>query len=209
MAVTRLLGGVGLVVVLVLTTPLVWSDDPPKGKEEAPKYNLIYVPTEVEVIEKMFDMAKVNAKNGPKEVVYDLGCGDGRIVALAAKKFGCRGVGVDLNPERIRECMDTIKKYEVEGFVEKGMLEYRLGDALKVCDFEKATVVMLYMLPQFMDKLEPIARAKLKPGSRIVAHDFRWASKDWEPDPGGTVRFKGPTREHTLYLWTVKERKKE
>ena len=77
-------------------------------KDEEKKYNLIYVPTEERVIEKMFEMAKV--KKG--DVVFDLGCGDGRIVAMAAKKFGTRGVGIDLNPERIRECMDTIARGE-------------------------------------------------------------------------------------------------
>jgi SAM-dependent methyltransferase len=174
-----------------------------QDKEASPRYNLIYVPTEVEVIEKMFDMAKVTKRDH----VFDLGCGDGRIPALACKKFGCRAVGVDLNPVRIRECMDTIKKYEVEPFVEKGMLEYRLGDALKVCDFDKATVVMLYMLPQFMDLLEPIAKKKLHPGTRIVSHDYKWRDEfGWEPEQ--TVEFRGPNRGHTLYLWTVKEKKK-
>lgn len=167
-------------------------------KDDEKKYNLLYVPTEEPVIEKMFEMAKV--KKG--DVVFDLGCGDGRIVAMAAKKFGTRGVGVDLNPERIRECMDTIKKYGVESYVDKGMLEYRLGDALRVPDLKDATVIMLYMLPEFMDLLEPIARRTLKPGARIVSHDYRWHNKDWEPDQ--VVEFKGPTRTHTLYLWTVK-----
>jgi cyclopropane fatty-acyl-phospholipid synthase-like methyltransferase len=170
--------------------------------EKAKGYNPLYVPTEVEVIEKMFDMAKVTKK----DVVFDLGCGDGRICALACKKFGCRAVGVDLNPVRIRECMDTIDKYKVQGFVEKGLLEYRLGNALKVCDFDQATVVMLYMLPEFMDLLEPIAKNKLKAGARIVSHDYRWHTDEWEPEQ--TVDFKGPTRTHTLYLWVVKGKRK-
>jgi cyclopropane fatty-acyl-phospholipid synthase-like methyltransferase len=198
----RVLAAVGLVGLLSLAGAEVLRCQ--EKDKEAPKYNLIYVPTEVEVIEKMFDMAKVSKK----DVVYDLGCGDGRIVALACKKFGCRGVGIDLNPERIKECMDTIKKYNVESFVESGKLQYRLGDALKVCDFDQATVVMLYMLPQFMDLLEPVAKQKLKPGTRIVSHDYRWADKDWEPDV--TIEsFKGPSRTHTLYMWTVKEKKQQ
>ncbi|MBI3407398.1 MAG: class I SAM-dependent methyltransferase [Planctomycetes bacterium] len=170
-------------------------------KDDEKKYNLIYVPTEEKVIEKMFDMAKV--KKG--DVVFDLGCGDGRIIAMAAKKFGTRGVGVDLNPERIRECMDTIKKYGVESHVDKGLVEYRLGDALRVPDLNQASVIMLYMLPEFMDMLEPIAKKCLKPGSRVVSHDYRWKGKDWEPEQ--TIHFEGPTRTHTLYLWTVKESK--
>src|SRR5437867_3468173 len=75
--------------------------------KEVPKFNLIYVPTDEKVIDKMFEMAKVNKK----DTVFDLGCGDGRIVAMACKQFGASGVGVDLNPQRISECMETIKKY--------------------------------------------------------------------------------------------------
>jgi SAM-dependent methyltransferase len=172
-----------------------------RGDDKDVKFNLIYVPTDEKVIEKMFEMGKVN-KN---DVVFDLGCGDGRIVAMACKKFGCKGVGVDLNPQRIRECMDTIKKYEVEPFVDKYMLEYRLGNALTVPDLDKATVVMLYMLPEFMDLLKPIAKKALKPGSRVVSHDYRWRGEDWEPEM--TVNFQGPSRNHTLYLWTVKDTK--
>lgn len=184
-------------VVFTLALPSQGGDK----KDDEKKYNLIYVPTEEVVIEKMFAMAKV--KKG--DVVFDLGCGDGRIVAMAAKKFGTRGVGIDLNPERIKECMDTIKKYGVESYVDKGMLEYRLGDALRVPDLNQASVIMLYMLPEFMDLLEPIARKTLKPGTRITSHDYRWRTKDWEPDE--TIEFKGPTRTHTLYVWTVKESK--
>src|ERR1700677_2510334 len=98
------------------------------GQDKDLKYNTIYVPTDEKVIEKMFDMAKVTKD----DIVFDLGCGDGRIVAMAAKKFGCRGVGVDIEPERVLLWPDTIKKYDVKGFVYKGIIEYRLGDALKV-----------------------------------------------------------------------------
>jgi SAM-dependent methyltransferase len=163
--------------------------------DDKEKYNLIYVPTPEVVVEKMFDMAKV----GKKDIVFDLGCGDGRIVAMAAKKFGARGVGVDLNPVRVKEALETVKKYNVEKLV-----EIREGDALKVKDLEKATVVALYMLPEFMNWLEPIAKKTLKPGTRIVSHDYKWDT-DWEPDE--TVSFKGPDRTHTLYLWTVPKRK--
>jgi SAM-dependent methyltransferase len=169
--------------------------------DDEKKFNLIYVPTEEKVIEKMFDMAKVTKK----DVLFDLGCGDGRICAMACKQFGCAAVGIDLNPERIKECMDTIKKYEVAEYVDpKFMLEYRLGNALNVPDFNRASVVMLYMLPEFMDLLEPIAQKTLKPGTRIVSHDYRWHNKDWEPEQ--TIEFKGPNRTHTLYMWTVKSK---
>jgi len=185
----------GAVVVLGLLGSL------PSRADDDKKFNLIYVPTDEKVIEKMFEMAGKITKD---DCVFDLGCGDGRICAMACKKFGCTAVGIDLNPERIRECMDTIKKYGVEDFVDpKFRLEYRLGNALTQPDFGRASVVMLYMLPEFMDLLEPVAKKTLKPGSRIVSHDYRWRNKDWEPEQ--TVEFKGPNRTHTLYMWTVKK----
>jgi ubiquinone/menaquinone biosynthesis C-methylase UbiE len=172
---------------------------PARGAQDGKKFgiecDIIYVPTEQEVVEKMLDMAKVTKK----DVVYDLGCGDGRIVATAAKKYGARGVGVDIDPDRIKDSKKTLKKFDVEG-----MVEIREGDALKVKDLKNATVIMLYMLPPFMEKLEPQAM-KLKPGTRIVAHDFAFPT--WKPDV--TVDFQGPARIHHLYMWTVPERKVE
>src|SRR5947209_2370475 len=183
---------------LLLLPLLAWTGTR-AADDDNKKFNLIYVPTEEQVIEKMFAMASVSKK----DVVFDLGCGDGRICAMACKKFDCSAVGIDLNPDRIKECMDTIKKYGVEEYVDpKFMLEYRLGNALNIPDFQRASVVMLYMLPEFMDMLEPIAKKTLRPGTRIVSHDYRWRDKDWEPEQ--TVEFKGPNRTHTLYMWTVK-----
>jgi ubiquinone/menaquinone biosynthesis C-methylase UbiE len=179
----------GTVLMLALVGAPGRGDD--KDRKDDDKPDLLYVPTPPEVVAKMLDMAKVKKE----DVVYDLGCGDGRIVATAAKKFGARGVGVDLNPERIKESRETVKKEGVENLV-----EIREGDALKVEDLDKATVVMLYMLPEFMRKLQPIAQKKLKPGTRIVSHDFKFPT--WKPDE--EIDFKGPERTHTLYLWTVK-----
>jgi SAM-dependent methyltransferase len=161
---------------------------------EKPKYNNdIYVPTADEVIQKMFDMAKVT-KN---DVMFDLGCGDGRILYMAAKKYGCHGIGLELNPTRIIEAMDQAKKYDVGTLV-----EIRHGDALKPKDIGDATVVMLYMFPEFMDLWEPIAKEKLKPGTRILSHDYTWGAKyDWPPDQ--TVTVKSATREHRVHMWTV------
>jgi ubiquinone/menaquinone biosynthesis C-methylase UbiE len=159
------------------------------------KCRIIYVPTEEVVVEKMLDMAKVKKE----DVVYDLGCGDGRIVCMAAKKFGAKGVGVDIDPARIKECLETMKKYGVT----KEYVDIRQGDALKVRDLEKATVVMFYMLPEFMEKLEPQVLKRLKPGTRLVAHDYPFPNLKAEQ----VIDFKGPNREHTLYLWTVPEKK--
>jgi len=166
---------------------------------ENPKYNLIYVPTEDQVIEKMFEMAKLS----DKDTIFDLGCGDGRVVCMALKKFpGAKGIGIDLNPKRISECMESIEKYKLADDVQNFRLEFRLGDAIKVPDIERANVIFLYMLPEFMDLLEPIAATKLKPGTRIVSHDYRWHVGNWEPDIT-LENFQGPNRTHTLYRWTV------
>jgi cyclopropane fatty-acyl-phospholipid synthase-like methyltransferase len=177
-----------VVAAVMVSTPSVASA---QSKDDVVKCQIIYVPTPQPVVDKMLDMAKVT----DKDVVYDLGCGDGRVVATAAKKYGAKGVGVDIEPKRIEESLETIKKLEVEKLV-----EIRQGDALKVRDLEKATVVMLYMLDEFMGKLESIAKDRLPKGARIVAHDFRFPN--WEPDQ--TVDFMGPERSHTLYMYTVK-----
>ncbi|MCI0739960.1 MAG: class I SAM-dependent methyltransferase [Gemmataceae bacterium] len=159
------------------------------------KCRIIYVPTPQTVVEKMLDMAKVT-KN---DIVYDQGCGDGRIVCTAAKMYGAKGVGVDIDPARIKDCMETMKKFEVT----KEQVDIRQGDALKVKDLERATVILFYMLPEFMEKLEPQVLKRLKPGTRLVAHDYAFPNMKADQ----TVEFMGPDREHTLYLWVLKEKK--
>lgn len=162
-----------------------------QGKDDEFKCRIIYVPTQQVVVEKMLDMAKVTKE----DVVFDLGCGDGRVVCTAAKKYGAKGVGVDIDPVRIKDCMETMKKFEVT----KDQVDIRQGDALKVKDLERATVIILYMLPEFMEKLEK-QLPRLKPGTRIVAHDYPFPNTK----PDETIEFKGPDREHTLYSWVLK-----
>ena len=116
---------------------------PGKDKDTS---EIIFVPTPQSVVEKMLEYAKVTKD----DVVYDLGCGDGRIVVTAAKKYGARGVGVDIDPVRVAEARAWVKKEGVEKLV-----EIRLGDALNVPDIGKATVIMTYMLPEFMARMEP------------------------------------------------------
>ena len=186
-----LFGGL-LCLALVPFTGRAQDDD---KKNFGIECRIIYVPTPESVVEKMLNMAKV----GKTDVVYDLGCGDGRVVCMAAKKFGAKGVGVDIDPARIKDCMETMQKYEVT----KKQVDIRQGDALKVKDLEKCTVIMLYMLPEFMEKLEK-QWDRLKPGTRIVAHDYPFPNKKADQ----VVEFRGPDREHTLYMWTVPEKKK-
>jgi hypothetical protein len=179
------------------------KDKKDKKDDGKPKYaNTTYVPTDDAVIAKMFEMAKVNKD----DVVFDLGCGDNRILYMAAKKFGCRGVGIEINPDRIRESMDQYEKFN--GGKEFGKLlslvEVRHGDALKVKDIGDATVVVMYMFPEFMDLWFPIAQEKLKPGTRIVSHDYAWTI-GWKEAARATV--KSSTREHQVIMWVVPEKK--
>lgn len=144
-----------------------------------------YVPTRQNVVEAMLSLAKV--KKG--DVVYDLGCGDGRIVITAAKLYGTNGVGVDIDPERIKEANENAKKENVANRV-----KFIEGDLFKQ-DFSKATVVTLYLLPEVNKKLQPLLLKQLKPGTRIVSHAF--GIGDWKPDQ--TIEVDGAT----LHLWTV------
>jgi len=147
-----------------------------------------YVPTPQEVVDKMLALAEVTSK----DVVYDLGCGDGRIVVTAAKKYGARGVGVDIDPDRIKECVANAKIAGVEKLV-----TCKLQDALQV-DVSPATVVTLYLLSSSNLKLRPILTKQLKPGSRIVSHAFSMG--DWEPLKTETFEDVN-SYSRTLYLW--------
>lgn len=147
-----------------------------------------YVPTPQEVVDRMLALAQVSKG----DVVYDLGCGDGRIPITAAKRFGARGVGVDIDPQRIAEANANAKK---EGVADR--VTFRLEDALTT-DVSDATVVTLYLLSASNLKLRPLLTRQLKPGARIVSHAFSMG--DWQADKVDTfVDAAGATR--TLYLW--------
>jgi tRNA A58 N-methylase Trm61 len=185
------------IALIVVALPFLASaqDGTQKTKDGC---RLLYVPSEQVVVEKMLQMAKLK-KN---DIVFDLGCGDGRIVVTAAKKFGCKGVGIDYDPNRVEESLETMKKAGVT----KEQVEIREGDALKVKDLEKATVITLYMLPEFMEKLEPQIKSRVKPGTRIIAHDYPFPNM--EPDQ--VVEFEvGGSRPKFLYMWTIREAKKK
>jgi SAM-dependent methyltransferase len=191
---------------VVLLGGLTTGGEKNKGKDDKkfdPKYaNTTYVPTADEVIYKLFDMAKVNEN----DVIFDLGCGDNRVCYMAAKKFGCRGVGVEINPDRVREAMDQYEKFNGGKEFKKllSLVEFRHGDALKQKDIGDATVVMMYMFPEFMDLWFPIAKEKLKPGTRIISHDYQWTI-GWEPKEVHMV--KSASRDnHKAILWVVPEK---
>jgi uncharacterized protein (TIGR03000 family) len=154
-----------------------------------------YVPTPQEVVEAMCKLAGV--ANG--DVVYDLGCGDGRLVITAVKQFGARrGVGVDLDPERIK---DSKENAGTAGVMDK--VEFRQEDVLNLKDLADASVVMLYMGDDVNVRLRPILQKTLKPGARIVSHRFLMG--DWKPLQ--TVTITGEEgEEYDLHLWKVGEK---
>jgi SAM-dependent methyltransferase len=151
-----------------------------------------YVPTPQPVVDEMLKLAKVTGN----DVVYDLGCGDGRIVVTAAKQFGARGVGVDIDPERIKDSNANAQQAGVTDQV-----KFVRSDLFKM-DLKDATVVTLYLLPDINLKLRPKLFRELKPGTRIVSHDFDMG--EWKPEQ--TVKLN-EDREHTLYYWTIPEKK--
>jgi protein-L-isoaspartate O-methyltransferase len=147
-----------------------------------------FVPSPPDVVDRMLTLAKV----GPGDVVYDLGCGDGRIVIAAAQKFGARGVGVDIDPRLIIQAEANARAAGVQNRV-----TFRIEDAMKV-DVSDATVVTLYLLSASNVKLRPVLTKQLRKGARIVSHSF--AIGDWEPDVVDTFRDAAGTS-RTLYLW--------
>ena len=162
---------------------------PAAGQQAAPKLrdpDVIYVPTPQEVVDAMLALANVTAK----DVVYDLGSGDGRIPITAAQKYGARGIGIDINPERIKEANENLAKAGVGDKVRF------LNQDLFETDISPATVVTLYLLPSLNVKLMPTLK-KLKPGTRIVSHSFDMGS-DWPPEKTQDVNGR------TIYYWTIK-----
>ena len=130
------------------------------------------------------------------DVVYDLGSGDGRLVIAAAREFGARGVGVEIEAKLVQDSRENALKAGVAD-----RTQFLWQDIFQT-DIAAATVVALYLSPEVNLKLRPKLLRELRPGTRVVSHDFDMG--DWRP--ARTVRVKGPTREHAIYLWTVPER---
>ena len=155
-----------------------------------------YVPTSMEGVQAMLKLADV--KKG--DIVYDLGCGDGRIVIAAAKDFGARGVGIDIDPQRITEAKENSRK---AGVVDQVRFE---ENDLFQADIHEATVVTLFLLSSVNLKLRPKLLQDLRPGTRIVSNTFEMG--DWKPDKEITVgsATDGSYWSHRIYLWTVPPR---
>jgi tRNA G37 N-methylase Trm5 len=157
------------------------------ARTQAP--DVIYVPTPYEVVDEMLKLGGV--KKG--DVLYDLGSGDGRIPVTAAKKFGIRAVGIDIDPQRVEEAKENARKNGVTNLV-----QFRQEDLFRA-NFREATVVTLYLLPDLNVKLRPKLLAELKPGSRIISHQFDMGT--WKPEK--RIELNG----RTIYLWTVPSKK--
>jgi cyclopropane fatty-acyl-phospholipid synthase-like methyltransferase len=176
-----------IVASLVLVAAAASAQPPqaPQAPLRAP--DVFYLPTPQPVVDAMLRLARVT----DKDVVYDLGCGDGRIPITAAQKFGARGVGIDIDPKRIEEANENAK---TAGVTDKVRF---LNQDLFESDFSDATVVTLYLLPALNEKLAPRLKAQLKPGARIVSHAFLMGDA-WPPDDRGEMDGK------SYYLWIIK-----
>jgi SAM-dependent methyltransferase len=150
-----------------------------------------FIGTPIEVVDRMLDMAQVNKD----DILYDLGSGDGRIVIRAAKRFGTRGVGIEIDRDLVSRSRAMAAQEGVGDLV-----EFRRQDALTV-DVSEATVVTLYLLPEFNAKLRPIFDKELKPGTRVVSHDF--GIEGWKPNREEKIP-DGILHEHIIYLWTIR-----
>jgi SAM-dependent methyltransferase len=157
-----------------------------------------YVPTTDEAVQAMLKLADVKKA----DVVYDLGCGDGRIVIAAAKTYGAHGVGIDINPQRIQEAKENAKKAGIEDLV-----RFEENDLFKA-DIHQATVVTLFLLPKVNLRLRPRLLKELKPGTRIVSNTFDMG--DWKADKEETLNSGyddfGGGLSHKFFLWVVPAR---
>jgi ribosomal protein L11 methylase PrmA len=142
------------------------------------------------VVEKMLELGEVDKD----DILYDLGCGDGRIIITAARRFGTRGVGIDIDPQRVEESMRGAKEAGVEE-----LLEFRLQDVMKA-DIRKATVITLYLLPESNEILRPILEEQLAPGTLVVSHNY--SVPGWEAKEVSYVTLQdGTGQEHTIFVY--------
>ena len=174
---------------MVSLTILAAQNAQPRREPDVP-----YVPTTDEAVAAMLKLGNVKKT----DIVYDLGCGDGRIVIAAAKTYGARGVGIDINPVRIAEAKENAKKAGVENLV-----RFEENDLFKA-DFHEATVVTLFLLPSVNLKLRPRLLQELKPGTRVVSNTFDMG--DWKPEKEFTVSGTESYLSRNLYLWKVPAR---
>jgi SAM-dependent methyltransferase len=183
-----LAGSASVLIARALPAALLLAPAARAQSEPRPTLDVPYVPTPMAVVDVMLDLAQVSKD----DLLYDLGCGDGRIVVRAATRFGCRGVGVDLDPQRVTEARENAEREKVSA-----LTRFEVGDVFQF-DFAPATVVTMYLLPTVNLKLRPRLLKELKPGTRIVSHDFDMG--DWAPQE------KREISRSRVFLWTVPAR---
>ena len=152
--------------------------------------DVVYVGTPYDVVSAMLKLARIKKD----DLVYDLGCGDGRMIVLAAKRYGCRGIGYDIDPERVSAAVANVKRNKVEQLVKIVQAD------LFTLDFKDADVLSLYLLPDINEKLVPQFE-KLKPGSRLVFHDY--GLEGFKPDRTTYIISNEDNAGHTIYLYTT------
>lgn len=201
----KLLTAAALAAVAALATTAAVPGVAAQDKEgDRPAIVVPYVPTAKDVVTAMLKTAEV--KEG--DTVYDLGCGDGRIVISAVKDFKAkRGLGVDFNPERLKDCVKSMEAAKLSPEQTKA-ITFKQGDVLKLKpeDFKDVDVVTLYLLPSVNRELKPTLKAGLKKGARVVSHDFDMGD-DWPAEKTLAVKAtddNGFEREHRVFLWTIK-----
>jgi predicted O-methyltransferase YrrM len=179
-------------LALLITITALALSAPAQSTTETKPLDVPYVPTHEKVVAEMLRVANVRKD----DVLYDLGSGDGRIVITAARQFGTRGTGIDIDPERVRDAQENARRAGVTDkvkFVHGDIFDARISEA---------TVVTLYLLPAVNMRLRPKLLRELRPGTRIVSHNYDMG--DWEPEK--TIRVKTPGGDHTVYYWVVPRR---
>jgi precorrin-6B methylase 2 len=179
----------GTIVSAIALSAVVAAHTQTQTQTQPPRPDVIWVPTNDEVATAMLKLANV----GKNDVVYDLGCGDGKIVVAAAKQFGARGVGIDIDPQRVREANAAVKAAGVGDRVR--IIEGNLFDP--AIPIKEATVVTLYLLPSLNEKLRPRLQSELRPGTRVVSNSFHMGDA-W---PAEKTQKVGSS---TIYFWTIK-----
>jgi SAM-dependent methyltransferase len=177
-------------LLLLITVAEARDAGPEKSDEPLPIPEVLFIPTPGDVVVQMLELAKVQKD----DLVYDLGCGDGRILVTAVHKFGCRAAGFDIDPRRVKQARENLAK---NGMQERAKVEEK--DLFEV-DLRPASVITLYLSPKFNERLIP-QLGTLSPGSRIISHQYEM--KGVQPEKEVHYRSKVDGRIHTLFLWTT------
>lgn len=181
-----------LTLALLITMTVLALAAGAQSTTETKPLDVPYVPTDEKVVAEMLRVANVRKD----DVLYDLGSGDGRIVITAARELGTRGTGIDIDPERVRDADENARRAGVTDkvkFVQGDIFDAKISDA---------TVVTLYLLPAVNMRLRPKLLSELRPGTRIVSHNYDMG--DWKPEK--TIRVQALDGEHTVYYWVVPRR---